>query len=154
MHQLLIPSLRIKLPAYILKLVCALCLILSGSTIARAQAPFGFQRNLSIPVFDFNDSNPLPNAWAGGFNAPQFNECDLNGDALLDLVVFERTGNKLLCFLRTSTGDSFQYAPEYQGAFPSLHDWMILRDYDMDGKTDVFTSGGNGIRIFRNTSTG
>ena len=154
MHQLLIPSLRIKLPAYILKLVCALCLILSGSTSARAQAPFGFQRNLSIPVFDFNDSNPLPNAWAGGFNAPQFNECDLNGDALLDLVVFERTGNKLLCFLRTSTGNSFQYAPEYQGAFPSLHDWMILRDYDMDGKTDVFTSGGNGIRIFKNTSTG
>jgi len=126
--------------------------LLTILTNLHAQSPFGFIYNSSIQAYDLNDSNPLSNAWTGGFNAPQFNECELNGDNLLDLIVFDRTGNKLLCFTRNSDGNSFRFAPEFESVFPKLHDWMSLRDYNKDGKPDIFASGGNGIEIYRNTS--
>ncbi|MFM2285670.1 MAG: hypothetical protein RLZZ543_1167 [Bacteroidota bacterium] len=131
-----------------------LLLLLWGGTQLHGQAPFGFQRNLTIPGYDLNATDALPNPWAGGFNAPQFNEIELNGDGLIDLIVFERTGNQVLCFLRNTNGNSFRYAPEYQSLFPTIQNWMLLRDFDGDGKEDLFCSGGNGIKIYRNTSSG
>ena len=35
---------------------------------------------------------------------------------------------------------------------PEMVDWCLLRDYNCDGKADIFTSHMNGIRVFENTT--
>jgi hypothetical protein len=126
-------------------------MLLENSSII-AQTPFGFNRDSSVPVYELNGQIPLPKAWVGGLNAPQFNECDLDGDGRLDIVVFDRSGDKILCFTRNADGQTFQFAPQFESIFPAIRDWMILRDYNQDGKPDIFCSAGNGISIYKNTS--
>ncbi len=127
-------------------------MMLLGNLSIIAQTPFGFNRDVSVPVYELNGQSPLPKAWVGGLNAPQFNECDLDGDGRLDIVVFDRSGDKILCFTRSADGQTFQFAPQFESIFPVIHDWMILRDYNQDGKPDIFCSAGNGISIYKNTS--
>ena len=81
----------------------------------------------------------------------RFSEIDLDLDGTLDLLGFEKHGNRLLPFLRTDNG--YVYAPEYARCFPDLHDWVILYDYNHDGKADIFTYGLASVRVFRNIST-
>ena len=117
---------------------------------ASAQNPLipGFQRNQNILVLNGNDTLSL--AWAGGMNSIAFFAFDLNLDGADDLVAFEKHGNRLLPFLRD--GQQWTYAPEYTRYFPELHDWVIFKDYDNDGKKDIFTYGLAGIRVFKNNS--
>ena len=126
--------------------------MLIGNSSIIAQTPFGLNRDVSVPVYELNGQAPLPKAWVGGLNAPQFNECDLDGDGRSDIVVFDRSGDKILCFTRNADGQTFQFAPQFESIFPEIHDWMILRDYNQDGKPDIFCSAGNGISIYKNTS--
>lgn len=107
-----------------------------------------FQRNQSILVLTGNDTLSL--AWAGGMSNLAFFNIDLDLDGTDDLLAFEKHGNRLLPFLRH--GQQWLYAPEYRHCFPGLHDWLILKDYDNDGKKDIFTYGLAGIRVFRNSS--
>ena len=107
-----------------------------------------FQRNQNIPVLTGNDT--LSMAWAGGMSNMAFFNIDLDLDGTDDLLAFEKHGNRLLPFLRQ--GQQWLYVPEYRHCFPELHDWLILKDYDNDGKKDIFTYGIAGIRVFRNTS--
>lgn len=97
----------------------------------------------------------LPNAFAGGLNAPQFSTCKLDNDDVEDLVVFDRTANKLYTFLaqKDNTGKYFwQYSPQYETAFPKIYNWILLRDYNLDGKKDIFTFTPSGIKVYQNTS--
>ena len=99
----------------------------------------------------------LANAWAGGLNAAQFGTMNLDADTRPDLVVFDRTNNKISTFLsRTNAAGStvWQYAPAYEAAFPKLSNWFILSDYDGDGQKDLFSSSPAGIQVWRNTSKG
>ena len=107
-----------------------------------------FQRNQNIPVLTGNDTLSL--AWAGGMNSLAFFAFDINLDGADDLVAFEKHGNRLLPFLRD--GQQWTYSPEYTRDFPELHDWVIFKDYDNDGKKDIFTYGLAGIRVFKNNS--
>ena len=79
--------------------------------------------------------------WVGGLNACQFGSLDLNFDGKNDLVVFDRHGNRLSCFL--NCGDfgeiSYKFDNQYAKSFPKIDDWMILADYDGDGRNDIFT---------------
>ena len=79
-----------------------------------------------------------------------FSEIDLDLDGTPDLLGFEKHGNRLLPFLRT--GDGYVFAPQYARLFPDLHDWVILYDYNHDGKADIFTYGLASIRVFENIS--
>lgn len=94
--------------------------------------------------------------WAGGMNSCQFGEIDLDMDGVMDLLVFDRTGNRLMPFLNEGIADSasYLYAPEYIPGFPELYDWVILRDYNGDGKQDIFTfsKGFAGILVYKNIS--
>jgi hypothetical protein len=93
----------------------------------------------------------------GGLNTPQLSAVDLNNNGLLDLYIFDRTGNVQLTFLNTGSAGqvSYTYAPEYQAQFPAgLLDWVQLRDYNGDGIMDIFAqarsySAFQGIIIFR-----
>lgn len=94
----------------------------------------------------------LPNAFAGGLNACQFSMVRLNDDAREDLVVFDRTSSKISTFLAQTDG-SYRYDPSYEAAFPATYNWLLMVDYDADGKRDIFTAGPAGMRVYKNTST-
>ena len=104
-----------------------------------------------------NDVEALAFPWAGGLNACQFGRMDLDGDGLKDLLVFDRHGNRLSCFLnRGRTGEiNYVYAPEYAKKFPKLTDWTLFADYDGDGREDIFTysKGWAGMKVYRNISS-
>jgi len=105
----------------------------------------------TAPVFQ--NGQPLPHPFSGGINAPQFSTADLNNDGLDDIVVFERAGDKVLTFLRSSLTGELIYAPEYACLFPKLNDWALLRDYNQDGAPDIFCAstqqGSQEIQVFR-----
>jgi hypothetical protein len=113
---------------------------------------FGFRQANNVPVLPLNQNNPFEFGWAGGLNAPQFQELDVNNDNLLDLIVFDRTGDKLLTFRKNPGTFNYTYEPEWESLFPPIKNWLIIRDFNSDGKPDLFVSVGNGIGIYKNIS--
>ncbi len=107
---------------------------------------FLFQKTSAQTITDGKLANP----WAGGLNSCQFCSVDINLDGVPDLLIFDRHGNRLLPYLRAPWG--FEPAPGTAGLFPDLHDWVIGADYNCDGKTDLFTYGLGGARVFENIS--
>lgn len=99
---------------------------------------------------------PLSMPWAGGLNAPQFSAIDLDQDGLMDLFVFDRTGDKPIFLLNTGTADQPLYTPtrEFDDVFPFplLHGWALLRDYNCDGQADIFAYTSGAFAVYRNTS--
>lgn len=90
-------------------------------------------------------------AWAGGLNAAELNTMDINGDSKQDLVIFDRAANKVITYLNQNS--HYIYSPEYESFFPTAVDqWMLLRDFNCDGKKDIFTSDPFGIRVFQNVT--
>ena len=88
-------------------------------------------------------------AFAGGINSAQYQTIDLDGDEDLDLILFDRSSDKLNGF--ENTGDGYVYQPHFEFLFPeNIQHWMVLADYDCDGRKDLFTYTGQGIRVFRN----
>jgi hypothetical protein len=76
---------------------------------------------------------------------------DLNGDNKDDLVVFDRSSGSLTTFLQVN--NSYRHSPDYAGLFPGgISNWMLLRDFNCDGKKDLFTSDPFGISVFVNTT--
>lgn len=109
---------------------------------------YSFFRSNTITVIH---SDTLAMPWTGGINSIRFSEIDLNGDGLNDLFGFEKHGNRILTFIQQN--GHYCYAPAYAKHFPDLHDWVILKDYNHDGKPDIFTYGLAGIRVFKNVSS-
>ena len=125
---------------------------------------FCLKYSVAQPFFKYSDSinvkingNNIVNPWAGGLNFIQVYTIDLNMDGIKDLFIFDRTGNKIRTFINHGTANTvdYKYAPEYEALFPNLHDWVVLVDYNCDGKEDIFSYSdtGGGFKIFKNTST-
>ena len=115
-----------------------------------ASSQINFNRDTSISVME--NTNDFKHAWTGGVNAIQPSEVDLNLDGINDLILFDRTGNKLSPFLNVN--GQYIFAPEYRSAFSNhLHDWVIFADYNCDGKEDIFTYSSGGIAVLENNST-
>lgn len=89
--------------------------------------------------------------WAGGINAAQYNTMDINGDGAEDLVLFDRMVNKVITFVNDDNG--YVYRPGYENLFPAdVTNWMLLRDYNCDGKKDIFTGHVLGIKVYTNVT--
>ncbi len=115
----------------------------------RVNAQYSYTLDQSIPVEVNGKKLVMP--WAGGINASQVNTMDLNGDTKADLVLFDRTANKILTFLNQN--NQYLYAPDYESLFPStINQWVLLRDLNCDGKKDLFTSDPFGIIAYINTT--
>lgn len=121
---------------------------------AKSQQLKDFFRNDSVNVEVFGIDRKHP--WAGGFNLPQFSPIDLNGDGFDDMFVFDRDGGRVYTYLNDGIPGtaSFTYEPYYEKFFPEMIDWVKLRDYNCDGKLDIFTRAisGGGISVFKNVT--
>ncbi len=116
-------------------------------------AQFGFVSTDTVPVIESGIEKSL--AWLGGLDNPQFSNIDLNQDGIQDLFIFDRNASKVLTFIQNGSSGQvdFTYAPEYESAFPQMTEWALLKDYNCDGKVDIFTHTIGGIRVYINTST-
>ncbi len=124
-------------------------LVVAWMTTPAALAQFTYSRDQSIPVKVNSQTLSLP--WSGGLNSPQYNTMDLNGDNRPDLVIFDRTANKILTYLNVN--QSYRYTPEFESMFPTeIDQWMLLRDFNCDGKKDIFTSDPFGMKAFVNVT--
>lgn len=114
-------------------------------------AQFQYQYSQDIPVQE--GEKLLSKPWTGGLDLAQYNSVNLNDDEHIDLMVFDRNLNRVITFI--STGTEFLYSPEYQQYFPSgLKNWVVMRDFNCDGKADIFTSSLFGMSLYENTSSG
>lgn len=112
-----------------------------------AQFTYEVYQDIEVEV----DGKMLKFPWAGGLNSVQINTMDLNDDSKEDLVLFDRAANKIITFLNEN--NQFVIAPDYEALFPpEVTQWLLLRDFNCDGKKDIFTSNPFGIVVFVNTT--
>ena len=102
-----------------------------------------------IPVF--HGSHELVNAWAGGFNNPQFSHFDLNNDGLQDIVIYDKGDFRFYGFVNEGGVGmtEYRFEPEYSDYFPDAINWAVLKDYDNDGIQDLFAYIGAGMAAWK-----
>ena len=121
-------------------------------SLTAAHAQLNYRSNLN--GFKLMDgTTQIENPFWGGFNSPQFQQMDLNGDKLLDIIIFDRYDSKVMPFLRLQN-DVFQYAPEYEASLPKGLYYYKTADINSDGKLDIFTlSESSNLLIYINQTT-
>ncbi|WP_375419068.1 FG-GAP-like repeat-containing protein [uncultured Hymenobacter sp.] len=139
------------------RLLLALLWLLPLAVAAQSSggSSFGFEYRPNVAQVVQGPADTLRLAFAGGLNTPQFSPIDLNGDQQADLYAFDRLSGRSFTFLNVAGvggGRAWQYAPDYESIFPvDLFSWALLRDYDCDGRPDLFTfAPGGDVRVFRN----
>ena len=119
-----------------------------GATIVNAQLQYVF--DVSIPVEQ--NGAQLKTPFASGLNTAQYHHLDINNDGVQDLVIFDRSAQRILTYLADAA--QYIYSPQYEQYFPEdVQHWMVLQDYNCDGKADLFTSSLFGMSLYKNTST-
>ncbi len=106
----------------------------------------------------FENGARLLSPWAGGLNYSSFTQIDLNFDGKDDIVAFDKicnSGGKLRAYLNIGSPGvaKYKHSPEYQEKLPVVIEWALFFDYDLDGKSDIFTYTTGGIKVFKNNST-
>ena len=137
---------KTKQEKFVRKIILPILLALSGHGLAQVD----YRPVSDIPVI--RDGRTLADPFAGGLNAIQAGTLDVDGDGQSDVVIFERFIRKVMVFRRT--GGKLVHDPFLAPLFPEeLSDWMLLRDFNGDGRPDLFTGDPLGVRVFVNTST-
>ena len=124
--------------------------ILMCTSLGRAQSPWEWQLGQGIPVQVENET--LNHPFAGGLSAPQWSPIDMDDDGDEDAFCFDRDGNRILVF--ENLGGDWKERPDWSAGWPSVKHWALLRDFDCDGKPDLFTGYQNSIHVWRNTGVG
>jgi hypothetical protein len=129
-------------------IVCFSLFFLSSNSAQMLQ----FER-LNLPISRNGTTYKAP--LVGGINSAQPSSADLNNDGILDLVIFDRVGDVILTYInKGSAGESdYDFAPDYACFFPKCVNWMLLRDYDGDGASDIFCSslslGSQEVQVYK-----
>lgn len=122
-------------------------LFLTMSSWTAAQQLFSFDQSNTI----IHEGNEVPLPFAVGMNASQYQRMDVNGNGGEEWVVWDINARRILVF--ESDGEKFTYLPEMAFFFPAdVNGFLILADFNLDGKKDLFTSSPFGIKAYKNTS--
>lgn len=126
--------------------ILSLCvsLLLGLNTFAQN---YSFNETGSLTILDSN-GQALEHAACGGFNQAQFLSIDVNNDGTKDVVIYDRTGKKILPFVWQSR--KLVYKPEYEAAFPHIESWIVGTDFNADDKTDIWFAKQGNIALYRN----
>ncbi|AWW31398.1 T9SS C-terminal target domain-containing protein [Echinicola strongylocentroti] len=93
----------------------------------------------------------LPMAFAGGINAAQIQTMDVNGNGTEELVIWDINSRNLKIFEQNE--GTFTHLPYMHHFFPEdVSGFLVLADFDGDGKKDLFTSTAFGIKAYRNVT--
>ncbi len=116
-----------------------------------AQSPFTWTPSAgpSVEV----EGATLLHPFAGGLTAPQWSGIDMDLDGDEDLFAFDRDGERVLVFERRADGSLVERLDWEAGWPEGLQHWVLLRDYDCDGKADLFTGFQNAVHVYRNVMT-
>lgn len=130
-----------------------LFLLVFSAQILGQGLQFKFNQDINVS----NGKGILKNPWAGGLNAAQFSQIDLNGDGIEDVLAFDRTNQKVFTYINKSIiggAIALAYDPMYEKNFPLIENWLIVCDFDGDRRKDLFTSTSAGVKVYRNISVG
>lgn len=126
--------------------VSGLCVVSTNAQLTSNYFEFSTKQNISV-----NGINLLF-PWAGGLNAANLGNIDVDLDGILDVAIYDKTTNKFSVFL--SKNGSLFPAPHLDSRFPKPNSWVVFADYNCDGKMDLFTNDDfNYIKIFKNVSS-
>ncbi|TDK46684.1 FG-GAP-like repeat-containing protein [Algoriphagus formosus] len=116
---------------------------------SQGQTAFTFDRSTAVNL----ESKTLSSPWSGGINSAQIQTIDLNDDGAEEWVVWDINSRQLSVFEKS--GEEFIHQPEWAYYFPEdISGFLVLADYNSDGKKDLFTSTARGIKAYQNTSSG
>ena len=138
---------------YRMKNLLFLFLLVFSAQILGQGLQFKFNQDINVS----NGKGILKNPWAGGLNAAQFSQIDLNGDGIEDVLAFDRTNQKVFTYINKSIiggAIALAYDPMYEKNFPLIENWLIVCDFDGDRRKDLFTSTSAGVKVYRNISVG
>ena len=119
-----------------------------------AQLPVGYD---TLKVIENNQV--LYSSTCGGLNHSNVFKADINEDGKEDIIVYDRIHmfnyGQVKCFVNIGNNNEAKYRYDYylSNAFPKLVSWAIFKDFNQDGKVDIFTYTTGGIRVYKNTST-
>ncbi|EPR69397.1 T9SS type A sorting domain-containing protein [Cyclobacterium qasimii] len=114
--------------------------------IAKAQYNFAFETNLE--VLDEN-GEVLPMPFAGGINAAQLQQFDSNNNGEEELVIWDINSGNIKVFEKNGT--AYRFLPGGSYLFPEdVNAFLLLVDFDGDGKKDLFTGSPFGIKAYKN----
>jgi hypothetical protein len=99
-----------------------------------------------MPVL--KDGKYLEFPWAGGLNSAQICDADINNDGRKDLVIYEKTENRLLTLISVAPG-KYEIHREYATHFPPIQGWVVLKDITCDGIADLFTFNNGSIAVYQ-----
>ncbi|GAB3232027.1 T9SS type A sorting domain-containing protein [Algoriphagus aestuariicola] len=119
-----------------------------------------FSQAFPQTVFELDQSKtilfggaPIRNPFSQGINSAQIQTIDLTGDGVEEWVTWDINSGQLQVFAKD--GEKFTHLPELSYYFPAdISGFLVLADFDGDGKKDLFTSTPLGIKAYRNTSQG
>lgn len=125
---------------------------------APAHGQFVLRHDGSLPVT--RNGAAVPMAWAGGLNWCQVSQADLDLDGAKDIFIFDRAGAEVVVLRHDGVPGStnYTYDPVLSSTWPfnELDSWALLRDYNCDGKEDLFgyVQGQGGFGVYKNVSDG
>ncbi|UCS95246.1 T9SS type A sorting domain-containing protein [Echinicola marina] len=119
---------------------------------------FSFYSSYAQKAYQFSEisiqqnGEILPMPFAGGINAAQVQSMDTNGDGKEELVIWDINSRSIKVF--QNTNGQYKELPYMPYFFPKdISGFMVLADYDGDGKKDLFTSTAFGIKAYKNITT-
>lgn len=124
-------------------------IFLISSFQLNAQEIFRIDQQPEVRINDVLLGSPF----TGGINASQIETIDLTGDGIEEWVTWDINSRQLLVFKKE--GEKFIHLPQLSYSLPAdINGFLVLADFDGDGKKDLFTSTALGIKAYKNTSIG
>ncbi len=126
-----------------------LMLLSTGAIFAQEKFLFKSTEKTSIQLHQADSFiSSLP-----GFNAPMFSRLDVDNDGVKDIYVYDKHNKSSLVYILNPDG-TYSHRDDFSTIFPEISDWVLLVDYDDDGKEDLWTRDNyyNSVKLYRNVT--